>query len=99
MSGMHIITRKRLLNFAQKHPDCSTALESWYRIVKHTRFNSFAELKQTFPSADQVGKLTVFNIGGNKARLIGAIHHNTARVYIRHVLTHKEYDRETWKEK
>ena len=96
---MHLITRKRLLEFAQKHPECSTALDSWYRIVKHTKFNSFAELKQTFPSADQVGKLTVFNIGGNKARLIAAIHYNTSRVYIRYVLTHKEYDRGRWKEK
>ena len=99
MCYMHIIPRKRLLEFAQKHPDCSTALESWYRIVKHSKFNSFSELERTFPSADQVGKLTVFNIGGNKARLIAAIHYNTARVYIRHVLTHKEYDRGAWKEK
>ena len=96
---MHIITRKRLLEFAKKHPDCKTALESWYRIVKHTKYNSFAELRQTFPSADQVGILTVFNIGGNKARLITAIHYKTSRLYIRHVLTHKEYDRGTWKEK
>ena len=95
---MRIITRKRLLEFAKKHPDCNTALESWYRIVKHTKFNSFAEVKQTFPSTDQVGKLTVFNIGGNKARLFAAIHYNTFRVYIRHILTHKEYDRGTWKE-
>ena len=90
---MHIITRKRLLEFAKKHPDCSSALESWYRIVKRTDFNSLAELRQAFPSADQVGKLTVFNIGGNKARLIAAIHYNNNRVYIRHILTHKEYDR------
>jgi mRNA interferase HigB len=96
---MHIITRKRLLGFAKKHPDCNTALESWYKIVKHTKFNSFAELKQTFPSADRVGKLTVFNIGGNKARLIAAINYNTSRVYIRYDLTHKEYDRGSWKEK
>jgi len=96
---MRIITRKRLLEFAKTHPDCNTALDSWYKIVKHTKFNSFAELKQTFPSADQVGNLTVFNIGGNKARLIAAIHYNTSRVYIRYVLTHKEYDRGTWKEK
>ena len=96
---MRIITRKRLLEFAKKHPNCNTAIESWYRIVKHTKFNSFAKLKQTFPSADQVGNLTVFNIGGNKARLIAAIHYNTSRVYIRYVLTHKEYDRGTWKEK
>jgi mRNA interferase HigB len=94
---MHIITRKRLLEFAKKHPDCSTALESWYRIVKHTDFNSFAELRQTFPSADIVGNVTVFNIGGNKARLIAAIHYNTHRVYIRYILTHKEYDRGSWR--
>ncbi len=86
---MHIITRIRLLEFAKKHPDCSAALESWHRIVKHTDFNSFVELRQAFPNADQVGKLTVFNIGGNKARLIAAIHYNTKRVYIRHILTHK----------
>ena len=94
---MHIITRKRLLDFAKKHPDCSTALESWYRIVKHTDFNSFAELRRTFPSADIVGNLTVFNIGGNKARLIAAIHYNTHRVYIRHILTQEEYDRGSWR--
>ncbi len=95
---MHIITRRRLLEFVEKHPDCSTALESWYRIAKHTDFNSFTELRQPFPSVDRVGKLTVFNIGGNKARLIAAIQYNTHRVYIRHVLTHKKYDRGKWKE-
>ena len=94
---MHIISRKRLLEFAKKYPDCSTALESWYRIVKRTDFNSFMELRQTFPSADNVGNLTVFNIGGNKARLIAAIHYNTRKIYIRHILTHKEYDRGSWR--
>jgi mRNA interferase HigB len=94
---MHIITRKRILEFAKKYPDCSTALESWYRIVKRTDFNSLNELRQTFPSADIVGNLTVFNIGGNKARLIAAIHYNTHRIYIRHILTHKEYDRGSWR--
>jgi len=94
---MHIITRKRLLEFAKIHPDCSTALESWYRILKRTDFNSFNELRQTFPSADIVDNLTVFNIGGNKARLIAAIHYNTHRIYIRQILTHKEYDRGSWR--
>ena len=95
---MHVITRRRLLEFARKHPDCAGPLDAWYRTVKRTNFDSFAELRRTFSSADHVGKLTVFNIGGNKARLIGAIHYNTHRVYIRHILTHAEYDRETWKE-
>ncbi|MBW2245781.1 MAG: type II toxin-antitoxin system HigB family toxin [Deltaproteobacteria bacterium] len=94
---MHIISRKCLLELAKKHHDYSAALESWYRIVKRTDFNSFDELRQTFPGADKVGNLTVFNIGGNKARLIAAIHYNIHRVYIRHVLTHKEYDRGSWR--
>jgi mRNA interferase HigB len=95
---MHVITRKRLVEFAQKHPDTGSALDHWYRIVKHTGFSSFAELRKTFPSADRVGKLTVFNIGGNKARLIAAVHYNRKIIYIRHVLTHNEYDSGTWKE-
>ena len=95
---MHIITRKRILEFVKKYPDCSTAFESWYRIVKQTDFSSLNELRQTFPSADIVGNLTVFNIGGNKARLIAAIHYNTHRIYIRHILSHKEYDRGYWRE-
>jgi mRNA interferase HigB len=70
---MHIITRKRLNEYAQKHPDTKSALVQWYTLVKQNQFNSFAELRDMFPSADQVGKLTVFNIGGNKARLIAAI--------------------------
>ena len=94
---MHILSRKRLLEFDKKHPDCSTALESWYRIVIRTDFNSFNELRQTFPGADIVDNLMVFNIGGNKARLIAAIHYNTHRIYIRHILTHKEYNRGSWR--
>ncbi len=94
---MHIITRKKILDFAEKRPECSTALDAWYRIVKHTVFGNFAELRSVFPSADQVGGFTVFNIGGNKARLIAAVHYSTQRLYIRHVLTHKEYDKNKWR--
>jgi len=95
---MHIITRKRLVDFAFKHPDCASALDAWYRIVKHSTLSNFAELRAIFPSADQVEGLTVFNIGGNKVRLIAAIHYNSQRLYIRYVLTHKEYDKNKWKE-
>jgi mRNA interferase HigB len=95
---MHIITRKRLLDFVKKNPACKNGLEAWYRIIRHSKFNTIAELHKVFPSADQVGKFTVFNIGGNKVRLIVAFHYNTQRVNIRHVLTHAEYDRNKWKE-
>ena len=95
---MHIITRKRLNDFATIHPDAATALDHWYKTMKKAQFSSFAELRGIFPHADQVGKLTVFNIGGNKARLIAAIHYNRRKVYIRSVLTHPEYSRDAWKE-
>lgn len=95
---MHIITRKRLNEFAEKHPNSKTSLQNWYRILKKKSFRSFLELRNDFPHADQVGKLTVFNIGGNKARLVAAIHYNRQKVYIRKVLTHAEYDEGKWKE-
>ncbi|MBA4366637.1 MAG: hypothetical protein C0403_03245 [Desulfobacterium sp.] len=94
---MHIITRKRLIEFSKKYPECSSALESWYRIVRNTDFASFNDLRLTFPSADKVHKYTVFNIGGNRVRLIAAVHYNTKKIYIRHVLTHQEYDKGKWK--
>ncbi len=95
---MHIITRKRLNDFAAIHPGATSALEYWYKTMKKATVLSFAELRELFPHADQVGKLTVFNIGGNKARLIAAIHYNRQKVYIRAVLTHPEYDKGAWKE-
>ena len=66
--GMHVITRKRLNDFARNHPDTRTALEHWYRNMKRRNFASLAELRTMFPTADKVGKLTVFNMGGNKVR-------------------------------
>jgi len=89
-----VITRKRLNEFARLYPDTRNALAQWYKLIKQTEFSSFVELRELFPSADQVGKLTVFNIGGNKIRLIAAIHYNRKKVYIRAVLTHAEYDQE-----
>lgn len=94
---MHIITRKRLNEFSAQHPDAKTALQHWYEQIKGRHFQNFAELRAVFPAADQVGKLTVFNIGGNKVRLIAAIHYNRDKMYIRAVLTHSEYDKGKWK--
>ena len=94
---MHLITRKTLRAFWRQHPDSKTALNRWSKIIEKNNFDSFTQLRATFPSADNVGKLTVFNIGGNKYRLIAAIHFNRHKVYIRHILTHAEYDKDDWK--
>jgi mRNA interferase HigB len=94
---MHVISRKRLNEFAALHPNARPALVHWYRAIKQENFSSLSDLRRAFPSADQVGGLTVFNIGGNKARLVAAIHYNRRKVYIRAILTHDEYDQEKWK--
>ena len=95
---MHVITRKRLNEFAEKYPETKTALAHWYDVVKHNNFSNHAEVRTLLSSADQVGKLTVFNVGGNKVRVVAAIHYNRKKVYIRAVLTHTEYDEGKCKE-
>ena len=94
---MHIITRKRLNEFAGAHPTAASGLAHWYRALKKQNPENFTELRRIFPHADQVDGLTVFNIGGNKARLVAALHYNRRKVYIRAVLTHAEYDAGKWR--
>jgi mRNA interferase HigB len=95
---MHIITRKRITEAAQAYPDCEGALLGWYRVMKHAEPVCFADLKRLFNSVDKVGKLYVFDVGGNKLRLIAAVHFNTSRVFIRAVLSHRDYDQNDWRE-
>src|SRR2546422_6092099 len=85
-------------SLAERHSEAKSSLAHWYHLMKRNDFSNFVELRATFPSADQVGKLTVFNIGGNNVRLIAAIHYNRRKVYVRSVLTHTEYDEQSWKE-
>ena len=94
---MHVISRAKILEFCRRRPNLRSALDNWYRLMKSTDFTSFVDLRRTFPSADRVGNFTVFNIAGNNARLIAAIHYNRKKIYIRHILTHPEYDRGNWK--
>ncbi|MBF0484825.1 MAG: type II toxin-antitoxin system HigB family toxin [Candidatus Omnitrophica bacterium] len=94
---MHIISRKALKDFWEKHTDSELPLKTWFRIIKGSKYASFNHLKATFSTADKVGDKIVFNIGGNKYRLVAVIHFNYGRVYVRHVLTHQEYDKGGWK--
>lgn len=94
---MHIITYSRIKQFYETHPDAETSLRAWNKITSLAQWQNLVELRQTFASADQVGNLTVFNIGGNKYRLITYIDYTYKKVFIRHVLTHAEYDEENWK--
>jgi mRNA interferase HigB len=95
---MHVISRKALRTFWQRQLDSEQPLRRWHKLMTTTDFASFAELREIFPSADMVNDLTVFNIGGNKYRLIASVHFNSHKVYVRHVLTHAEYNQGNWKQ-
>lgn len=94
---MHVITKKRIIEAIRNHSNCSSALSGWYKVIEMNRFTSFSELKKAFNSVDKIGALYVFDIGGNKLRLIASIHFNRQKLYIRHILTHKEYDDGKWR--
>ena len=93
---MHVITQKRLQMFWIDYPDSERPLKTWIAFVKLKRYLGPHEVRQDFPTASFIGKWrTIFNIGGNKYRLVVDMRYDLGRIYIRHVLTHEEYGKRT----
>jgi mRNA interferase HigB len=90
---VRVISNKRLVDFGALQPHATVPLKVWRRCIEANAFEHFADLKAAFGSVDRVGGLYVFDIGGNKYRLVAAIHFDRQIAYIRHVFTHAEYDR------
>lgn len=95
---MHVVTQKRIWEAKGKFPQAATALDTWYRLVKANSPANFAQMKGLFPAADKVGPHHVFDVGGNKIRIIAIVHYRASRVFIKAVLDHTEYDKDQWKE-
>jgi mRNA interferase HigB len=85
------------VEFSLRHPDAEAALDVWYRIAKSAVWKNLMDVRRVYPHADAVGNWTVFNIRGNRYRLIAEIGYGTRIVFIRHLLTHSEYDEDNWK--
>ena len=98
---MHVIARPIIHAFITQHADARGPLEAWYKTASAARWNDLVQIRATYPHADAVGRLMVFNMGGGKFRLVArVIYASAARqgtVFIRHILTHAEYDKEQWK--
>lgn len=94
---MHIISRKKLLEAAKEHGDLSEPLDVWYRVAKKAEWKNLMDVRRTFPTADRVGKFTIFDIKGNAYRLITEVNYRTGRIFLRDVLTHAEYSKGGWK--
>ena len=93
---MRVIAKKALVNYYTENKDAETALEEWHEKTSKAEWKNFAHVRQTFGTADYVGnKRVVFNIKGNKYRLIVLVLFKVKMVYIRFVGTHTDYDRLT----
>jgi len=93
---LRVISRRALREFSERHADAKVPLDAWYRILKGREYGSPHALREDFPTASFLGaRRTVFNIGGNKYRLVVDMRYDLGRVYVRDVLTHAEYDRKS----
>ena len=95
---MHIISKRKLKEFWEIHPNAETPLLGWFESVKKADWENFSEVRETFRHVDLYRDCVIFDVGGNKFRLITKIRFQKKRVYIRFVLTHLDYDKDLWKE-
>lgn len=94
---MHIVSRRKLVEFAKVHADAYIPLDEWFKAAKSANWQHLEEVKQVFSTAEAVGNFTVFNIKGNRYRLIVDIVYSRQRIYVKYILTHAEYDKGNWK--
>jgi mRNA interferase HigB len=99
---MRIIAEGTIRQWANDHARAASSMRQWVKVVRPVRWGSFADMRQTFPSADlatvrSARKVAVFNVGGNEFRLLCAVHFNTGMVFALRFLTHAEYSQDTWK--
>ncbi len=94
---MRITRKAAITEFTRTHRDALEPLLHWHSVTEHAVWRHPVDVRASFPHADTVGIFTVFNIGGNKYRLISAIKYRWQVVYIRNILTHVEYDEGKWK--
>jgi len=103
LSSMRLIKPATLAAWSKAHATARSSLSSWKAVVLAAKWKSFADLRRTFSTADQVrvasGRVVVvFNIAGNRFRLIAAVHYTTAIVFALRFLTHAECSKDTWKD-
>ena len=100
--GMRIISKRRLREFWERHPDAPTSLETWFKVAQRADWADFSAVRETFGNVSGVPLKSgvtaiVFNVGGNKYRLVARIEYRFHVVYVKMVLTHSQYDTDKWK--
>lgn len=94
---MNVVSHKAIRTFCEKHRDASSPLDHWYRVARRATWVNLMDVKQTFNTAGFVAPYFVFDIGGNKYRLIAEINFSRNLLFIRGIMTHKEHTKGAWK--
>ncbi|MEM9117152.1 MAG: type II toxin-antitoxin system HigB family toxin [Cyanobacteria bacterium P01_D01_bin.6] len=94
---MHVISIRKLRDDAASHVDSTQAIAAWYTVARKARWKNLEEVKAIYRDAEAVGNFTVFNIKGNKYRLIVGIDYESQTIFYKYFLTHAEYDKDKWK--
>ena len=94
---MHVVSHKAVRIFCEEHPAARNALDHWYRVAKRATWTKFADVRRSFNTADLAAPFVVFDIGGNKYRLIAEMNFSRSVLFIRGIMTHKEYVKGAWK--
>jgi mRNA interferase HigB len=95
---MHVIARTIFNEAMKKFPNDAKAIDDFYRAMNSGKFKDHHELKKVAPSLDNFkykDKWRVIDIGGNNLRLIAFIEFRHCRVFVKHIVTHAEYDKLT----
>lgn len=100
---MRIIKRTTLAAYGRRDPRAWPGLMYWHRVARAAQWTCLQDVRETFPHADPVTvasgrKVVVFNLGGNRYRLITAIHYDRRKIFTLMILTHAEYSRDRWKD-
>ncbi|MGB7158860.1 MAG: type II toxin-antitoxin system HigB family toxin [Tepidisphaeraceae bacterium] len=100
---MRVVKPSRVRAYCRAYPDAASALLAWLKQARAARWRSIRDVRATYPHADAVRvesgrEVTVFNIRGGNYRLIVAIKYRWGMLYVLRFLTHREYDRDRWKE-
>jgi mRNA interferase HigB len=91
---MHVLTYKRIKEFSSRHPQSSVSLSNWYKRMNKLKLESVNDVKKKFSGVDYIGyNRFVFNISGNKYRIVASIIFASRKVYIKFIGTHSEYSK------
>lgn len=93
---MHVISRRPFNEASRKYPNDADAIEAAYKTLRNGTFPTPLELKAVFPSLDNFrykDKWWVIDIGGNNLRLLAFIEFRDNRMYVKHIVTHADYDK------